>query len=162
MPCSRGGLSLGVPPSSLAWGSSDESLQRQRVHIGGLVEWRSGGLLSGRDVHLVWLRDLNEDYKYHCIYNLWLNLHCPQEGEQLVVSCVCSIRTGTTEHHRSDSAAVSPSDGSPPETLTDVVSLIWRLLLRTSGGGATMQNEPWLWPEVREIGTDDGTVKINN
>jgi len=47
MPHSRGGLSLGVPPSSLAWGSSDQSPQRQRVHIGGLVEGRSGGLLSG-------------------------------------------------------------------------------------------------------------------
>ena len=38
---------LGVPTSSLAWGSSDQSPQRQRVHIGGLVEGRSGGLLSG-------------------------------------------------------------------------------------------------------------------
>ena len=47
MPHSRGGLSLGVPPSSLAWGSSDQSPQRQRVHIGGLVEGRSGGLFSG-------------------------------------------------------------------------------------------------------------------
>ena len=44
---SRGGLSLGVPPSSLAWGSFDQSLQRQRVHIGGLVLGRSYGLLSG-------------------------------------------------------------------------------------------------------------------
>ena len=44
---SRGGLSLGVLPSSLAWGSSDQSPQRQTVHIGGLVEGRSGGLLSG-------------------------------------------------------------------------------------------------------------------
>ena len=44
---SRGGLSLGVPTSSLAWGSSDQSPQRQRVHKGGLVEGRSGGQLSG-------------------------------------------------------------------------------------------------------------------
>ena len=58
MPHSRGGLSLGVPPSSLAWGSSDQSPKCQRVHIGGLVEGRSGGLLSGRDAHTVWLRDL--------------------------------------------------------------------------------------------------------
>ena len=55
---SRGGLSLGVPPSSLAWGNSDQSPQRQRVHTGGLVEGRSGGLLSVGDAHSVWLRDL--------------------------------------------------------------------------------------------------------
>ena len=52
MPHRRGGLSLScVPPSSrLAWGSSDpgESPQRQWVHIGGLAEGRSGGLLSLR------------------------------------------------------------------------------------------------------------------
>ena len=58
MPTSRGGLSLGVPPSSLAWGSSDQSPKCQRVHIGGLVEGRSGGLLSGGDAHTVWLRNL--------------------------------------------------------------------------------------------------------
>ena len=46
MPCSRGGLSLGVPPSSLAWDSSDQSPLCQRVHIGGLVEGCSSGLLS--------------------------------------------------------------------------------------------------------------------
>ena len=47
MPCLCGGLSLGVPPSSLAWGSFDQSLQRQRVQIGGLVLGHSDGLLSG-------------------------------------------------------------------------------------------------------------------
>ena len=44
----RGGLSLGVPASFLAWGSSDQSLQR---HTGGLVEGRSGDLLSGVGVN---------------------------------------------------------------------------------------------------------------
>ena len=58
MPCSHGGLSLDLPPSSLARGSSDQSTQRQRVHIGGLVEGGSGGLLSGGDAHSVWLHDL--------------------------------------------------------------------------------------------------------
>ena len=38
------------------------------------------------------------------------------------------------------SSAVSPSDGSPPT--------IWPLLLWTSGGGAAMRNESWMWPEV--------------
>ena len=57
-----------------------------------------------------------------------------------MVSCVCSIRTGTTEHHRRDSSAVSPSDGSPPT--------MWRHFLWTSGGGAAMRNESWVWPEV--------------
>ena len=47
MPHSRSGLSLGVPPSSLARDSSDQNPQRQRIHTGGLVEGRSGGLLSG-------------------------------------------------------------------------------------------------------------------
>ena len=39
---SRGVLSLGVPASFLAWGSSDQSPQCQRVHTGGLVSalWR--------------------------------------------------------------------------------------------------------------------------
>ena len=31
---------------------------RQRVHTGGLVEGRSGGLLSGGNTHSVWFRDL--------------------------------------------------------------------------------------------------------
>ena len=58
MPCSRGGQGLGVPSSSLARGSSDQSYQRQRVHTEELAEGRSGGLLSGGDAHSVWLRDL--------------------------------------------------------------------------------------------------------
>ena len=58
MPHSHGGLSLGVPTSSLAWGSSDQSPQRQRIHIRGLVEGCGGGLLSGGDAHSVQLRDL--------------------------------------------------------------------------------------------------------
>ena len=62
------------------------------------------------------------------------------------------------------SSAVFPSEGSPPT--------IWRLPLWTSGGGVTMRNEPWVWPEVggaarderrgssaSEVGTDDGTAK---
>ena len=48
MPCSRGDLSLTVPASFLTWDTSDQSLQHQRVHIGGLVE----------DVHSVWLCNL--------------------------------------------------------------------------------------------------------
>ena len=47
MSCSRDDLGLNVPAALLARGSSDQSRQRQRVHIGGLVEGRSGGLLSG-------------------------------------------------------------------------------------------------------------------
>ena len=47
MPCSHGDLGLGAPASFLAPGSSDQSLQHQRVHIGGLEA--SGGLLSGGD-----------------------------------------------------------------------------------------------------------------
>ena len=58
MPSSRGGLSLGVSPSSLAWDSPDQSPQRQRVHLGGLVEGCSGGLLSSGDAHSVWFCDL--------------------------------------------------------------------------------------------------------
>ena len=52
MPCSRGGLSLGVAPSSIAGGSSGQSPQRQRVHVGGMVEGRRGGLLSDGDSQL--------------------------------------------------------------------------------------------------------------
>ena len=58
MPYSRGDLSLGVPVSFLAWGSSDQSPQRQRVRTAGLVEGRSGGLFSGGDALSVRLRDL--------------------------------------------------------------------------------------------------------
>ena len=58
MLCPRGALSLSVPASSLAWGSSDQSTQRQRVYRGRLVEGRSGGLLSGGDAHSAWLPDL--------------------------------------------------------------------------------------------------------
>ena len=44
-------------------------------------------------------------------------------------------------------------------------------LLRTPGGGATMPNESWVWPECRderhgssasEVGTADGTAKNSN
>ena len=44
-------------------------------------------------------------------------------------------------------------------------------LLRTPGGGATMRNESWVWPECRderhgssasEVGTADGTAKNSN
>ena len=58
MPCSRGGLSIGVPPSSLAWGSSGQSPQRQRVHVGGLVKGQNGGLHPGGNAHTAWLREL--------------------------------------------------------------------------------------------------------
>ena len=56
MPFSCDDLSLNFPASFLVLGSSDQSLQRQRVHIGGLVKGSSGGLHSGGDPHLVWLR----------------------------------------------------------------------------------------------------------
>ena len=38
-------LCLGAPASFFAWGNSDDSLQHQRVHTGGLMEGHSGGLL---------------------------------------------------------------------------------------------------------------------
>ena len=38
MSCSRDDLGLSVPAAFLARGSSDQSRQRQRVHIGGLAE----------------------------------------------------------------------------------------------------------------------------
>ena len=53
MPCSRGDLRLGVLAPFLAYGSSGQSPQRQKVRTGGLVEGRSGGLLSGEDAHSV-------------------------------------------------------------------------------------------------------------
>ena len=78
MPCSRGDLSLGVPSSFLAWGSSDQSPQRHTVHIGRLMEGRSGGLLSGDggggrgDAHSVWLRDLA-----NIVVSMGLSRWCP-------------------------------------------------------------------------------------
>ena len=41
-------FTLSVPASFLAQGSSDQSPQDQRVHIGGLVEGCSGSLLLGK------------------------------------------------------------------------------------------------------------------
>ena len=41
-------FNLSVPASFLAQGSSDQSPQDQRVHIGGLVEGCSGSLRLGR------------------------------------------------------------------------------------------------------------------
>ena len=49
---------LRVPASFLAWGSSDQRPQHQKVHIGGLMEGRSGSLLSWGDAHSVWLHSL--------------------------------------------------------------------------------------------------------
>ena len=53
------------------------------------------------------------------------------------------------------SSAVIPSDGGLPT--------IWRLLLWTSGGRATMWNEPWVWPEVGDAGTSGaGAVPLRS
>ena len=131
MPCSHGGLSLSVPPSSLAWGSSDQSPQYQRVHIGGLVEGHSGGLLSGGDVHSVWP---------HNLANIVIS-------RSIVGGVLCMFnhdRHYWTPPKWLGSSAVFPSDGSPP--------MVW-LLLWTSGGGAAMRNEPWVWLEVGNAGT---------
>ena len=53
------------------------------------------------------------------------------------------------------SSAVFPSDGSLPT--------IWRHFLWTSGGGAAMRNEPWVWPEVGDAGTSGaGAVPLRS
>ena len=41
----------------LAWGSSDQSLQRQIVHKRGFIDGRCRGLFLGGHAHSVWLRD---------------------------------------------------------------------------------------------------------
>ena len=94
---SRGGLSLGVPLSSLAWGSSDQSPQHQRVHIGGLVERCSGGLLSGGDAHSVRLCDLA-----NIVVSSWHSRWCPAyvQSEQALLNTTevtqqqCSVSFG--------------------------------------------------------------------
>ena len=122
----RGGLSLRVPASSFAWGSSGQSLQR---HIGGLVEGRSGDLLSGVGVHAqsFWLRSLP---------NTVVSIgHIAGDALRLL---------NQNRHQWTPSkwlgSTVSPSDGSPPTT--------WCHFLWISVGGATMWNESWVWPEV--------------
>ena len=70
-----------------------------------------------------------------------------------MVSCVCSVRTGTTEHHRSDSAAVQCFLWMAAYQRSDV----------SSGGGAMMQNEPWVWPKVGDAGTSGaGAVPLRS
>ena len=139
---SRGGLSLGVPPSSLAWGSSDQSPQHQRVHIGGLVEGRSGGLLSGETLtqsDSATLRTLS-------------SVGGTVGG---VLRMLNQNRHYWTPPKWLSSSAVFPSDGSLPT--------IWRHFLWTSGGGAAMRNEPWVWPEVRDAGTSGaGAVPLRS
>ena len=64
-----------------------------------------------------------------------------------MVSCICSVRTGTIEHHRSDSAVVQCLLLMAARQQSDVSSC------GPQGGGAAMQNEPWVWPEVRDART---------
>ena len=53
------------------------------------------------------------------------------------------------------SSAEFPSDGSLPT--------IWHHFLWTSGGGAAMRNEPWVWPKVRDAGTSGaGAVPLRS
>ena len=89
---SRGDLSLAVPASVLAWGSSDQSFQRHWVHRGGLTEGRSGSLLPAGDAYPVWLRDLAS-----AVVSGGIVVGCPAyvEWELAII-----------EHHWSDNAAV--------------------------------------------------------
>ena len=134
---SRGGLSLGLPPSSLAWGGSDQSPQQQRVHIGGLVEGRSGGLLSGGTL-------TQSDS------TTWLTLSSVGGTVGGVLRMFNQNRHYWTPPQWLSSSAVFPSVGSLPT--------IWRLLLWTSGGGAAMRNEPWVWPKVGDAETSSAGV----
>ena len=131
MPYSRGDLSLSVPAPFLAWGSSDQSPQCQRVHTGGLVEWPSGNLLSGGDTHSVWLHNCVDIVISRGIVGGVLHMFNQNKYYWTLPKWLSS-------------SAVSPSDGGPPA--------IWHLLLRTSVGGATMQNQSWVWPDVGMLG----------
>ena len=121
-PCSHGGLSLSVPPSSLAWGSSIKALSVW-VHIGWQVEGCSGGLLSRGVAHSVWLCD-------------FANIVISRGTVGGVLHMFNQNRHYWTPLKGLGSIAASTSDGSPPT--------IWRHFLWTSGGWAMMRNEPWV------------------
>ena len=121
MPHSRGGLSLGVPTSSPAWGSSDQSPQRQRVHIGGLVEGRSGGLLSGRTL-------TQSDTA------TWLTLSSVGGTVGGVLRMLNQSRHYWTPPKWLSSSVVFPLDGNLPT--------VWLHFLWTSGGRARCRMSP--------------------
>ena len=75
-----------------------------------------------------------------------------------MVSCACSIRTGTTEHHRSDSAAAQCFLRMAAHQRSDVTSC------GPLDGGAAMRNEPWVWrPKVGDAGTSGaGAVPLRS
>ena len=70
-----------------------------------------------------------------------------------MVSCICSVRTGTTEHCQSDSAAVQCLLLMAAHQRSDISSS------GPQGGKATMRNEPWVWTEVGDARTS-GTEAV--
>ena len=106
VPCSRGDLRFGVLAPFHAHRNSDQSPQRQKVRTGGLVEGRSGGLLSGEDAHSVWPRD-----SANIVVSRGHSRWCPAyvETEQALLRTTevtrqqCSVSSGwQLAHQRSD------------------------------------------------------------
>ena len=130
----QSGLSLGVPPSSPAWGSSDQSPQHQRIHKGELIEGCSGILLSGGDAHSVWLC-----YLANIVISRGHSSWCP---------AYVQLHQALIKHHRSDSVA-----GQPTNNLTSPHVDLWgwgrdtEWALGVAGGGG--YQEQCLWGQHR-------------
>ena len=149
MPCSFGGLSLSVPPSSLAWGSSDQIRQCLRVHTGGLVEGCSGSLVSGGDAHSVWLHNL-ANIAISRGHSRWCPAYVQSEQALLnttkVIQQQCSVSFGGQPTNQARYSC-GPLGERPWCRMSPGCGWRWGML------GRAAQNS------VSKAGTDDGTAK---